>query len=119
MRVIVLSEEIYYIEKYKSSTEQYIPPTDVELEIESLNEEHFNTSVFDYDVSIVHISVPRYNPEGYFYSIPKLRKDVERALDHGRTVICIPETINFRPRVRQPGMSDQIGESIYGNARRQ
>lgn len=124
MRILILSETIYSSQGYGKST--YNPPLDIHLDVGDLNDEKLSFSVFDYDVSIVHISKPYYHTIGYYQNLPKLLQDSSIALEHGRSVICLPQSGNFRSeRLHEQGMSayewlknlgvelqDNVGEDI-------
>ena len=103
MRVLIISELIERNQRY--GTNRYVPPYDVELDTEGINDaEGFQASAFDYDVTIVHITMPMYHSIGYFENIPKLLKDAQLALKNGRTVICLPDSPTFIPeRLNQHG----------------
>ena len=92
LRVIILSERMINLGR------EYLPPSGVTLDIVNLNDaDGLAHSVFDYDVSIVHITKPRHHSIGYFQNLVKLHADAELALTNGRTVICLPASENFRP----------------------
>ena len=96
MRLLVLSESIYEIQRI--GEKKFIPPSDVQLDVGNLNnQEGLRYSVFDYDVAILHIHVARNNSLGYIRNIPKVAQDTLIALEHGRSVICLPRSPNFRP----------------------
>lgn len=105
MRVLILSEAIDHKQRFGKST--YKPPYDVHLDVGDLNvTDQFIFSVFDYDVSIVHIREPAYHTHGYYQNLPKILQDSLIALQHGRSVICLPESCNFISVLsRQEGMS--------------
>jgi hypothetical protein len=104
MRVLILSDTIW--SRQRRAESHYQPPYDVELDVSDLNEtDGFTFSVFDYDVSIVHILKPVYHTSGYYQNLPKLLQDSLIALEHGRSVICLPESSNFTSeRSRESGM---------------
>jgi len=106
MRVLILSETISSKQRYNES--KYTPPYDVHLDVADLNTENFKSTVFDYDVSIVHIEEPQYHSIGYFHNIPKLIQDSVISLQNGRAVICIPQSRSFRPE-----SSGQYSDPIY------
>jgi hypothetical protein len=94
MRLLILSSEIHDIQKYKEY--KFLIPGDIELTIESLfDSDAFKASLFDYDVSIIHIEYPRYNTIGYYNNLPKISEDFLIALKNGRSIICLPSTNNF------------------------
>lgn len=93
MRLLIVSETIWFMQH--PSEGAYDVPTDIQLDIGDLNDEHFNFSVFDYDVSIVHIRRPSSHTLGYYKNLPKLRQDSSLALEHGHSVICLPDSRNF------------------------
>lgn len=94
MRVLILSDTIRQAQEFGKSP--YHAPYDVQLDTGDLNEvEHFTFSVFDYDVSIVHIREPYYHTMGYYRNLPKLLQDSLLALEHGHSVICLPDSRNF------------------------
>lgn len=104
MRVLILSATIDDEQRGKSP---YQAPYDVHLDVGDLNQtEDFIFSVFDYDVSIVHIREPAYHTHGYYQNLPKLLQDSLIALQHGRSVICLPGSRNFISEIsRDKGMS--------------
>jgi len=107
MRVLILSETIDREQQFGKSP--YQAPYDVHLDVGDLNEtEGFFFSVFDYDVSIIHICEPSYHTSGYYQNLPKLLQDSLIALQHGRSVICLPESRDFTSEV-----SDREGMSAY------
>ena len=71
----------------------------------------FDWSVFDYDVSIIHITQHPNFSAGYYQNIPKLLKDARLALDQGRSVICLPDSKTFRPEAGRQGQTP--GDPIY------
>ena len=105
MRVLILSETIDHEQQFGKSP--YQAPYGVHLDVGDLNEtDHFIFSVFDYDVSIVHIREPAYHTHGYYQNLPKLLQDSLIALQHGRSVICLPESRDFTSEVsHEKGMS--------------
>jgi hypothetical protein len=113
MQLLIISAAIQDIQLYKSEV-RYVFPPDIQLDIGDLNDEDFNLSVFDYDVSTVHIRRPSYNTEGYYHSLPKLLQDSALALEHGRSIICLPDSVDFvsENRKRGSGMSayDWLGD---------
>jgi hypothetical protein len=76
----------------------------------------FASTIFDYDVSIIHITEPYHHTIGYYHNLPKILEDSVLALNNGRCVICLPQSRNFiSKRVNQEGMSAyQWLESIGG-----
>lgn len=108
MRLLILSEVIQ--RKQRSEKPAYTPPYDVHLDVGDLNEvDNFSFSVFDYDVSIVHITEPRHHTMGYYQNMPKLLQDSRIALEHGRSIICLPESRDFLSR----GSRNVGGMSAY------
>ena len=109
MRVLVLSEIISSMQA--ASKSPYYPPYGVKLDMGDLNNTPFTFSVFDYDVSIVHIPVPtvHYRTAGYYKNLPKLLQDSALALEHGHTVICLPHSHNFTSET----MDQKKGMSAY------
>jgi len=94
MRILILSDDINRMQAFGKSL--YHAPYDVQLDTGDLNEvEDFTFSVFDYDVSIVHIQEPYYHTMGYYKNLPKLLQDSLLALEHGHSVICLPHSRNF------------------------
>ena len=94
MRVLILSETISQMQAISES--RYNVPPGVQLDMGDLNEtEYFTFSVFDYDVSIVHIQESYYHTMGYYKNLPKLLQDSLIALEHGHSVICLPHSRNF------------------------
>lgn len=63
MRVLILSDTIDDTQAFGKSP--YHAPPDVQLDTGDLNEEDFTLSLFDYDVSIVHIQESPYHTIGY------------------------------------------------------
>ena len=97
MRVLILSESINY--QQRSEEGKYYPPYTVSLEIADPNKpDGLHYSIFDYDVSIVHISKPTHDTIGYYENLPKILHDTRVALEHGRSVICLPASENFMSR---------------------
>jgi len=97
MRVLILSDTIEHEQRVGKSP--YRAPYDVHLDVGDLNEtDNFIFSVFDYDVSIVHIHDIAWHTRGYYQNLPKLLQDSLIALQHGRSVICLPESPNFISR---------------------
>ena len=120
MRVLILSDTIDHIQKFDKSP--YLTPYDIQMDIGDLNEtEDFSYSVFDYDVSIVHIQEGPYHTLGYYKNLPKLQEDSLLALEHGKTVICLPHSRNFvSGRLDDRGMSayewlEQLGVKLQDN----
>ena len=108
MRVLILSDAIY--RGQQGSQSRYVPPADVQLDIGDLNRtEDFLFSVFDFDVSIVHIAKPYYHTIGYYTNLPKLQRDSLRALENGRSIICLPGSDNFTT-----SSGDRQGMTAYG-----
>jgi len=103
MRVLILSDS--RMREFGKSP--YQAPYGVKLDTGDLNEpEGFAFSVFDYDVSIVHIQESSYHTIGYYKNLPKLLQDSLLALKHGHSVICLPNSQNFiSERSRDKGMS--------------
>lgn len=125
MRLLILSEIIDWKQRYGKA--RYTPSYDVQLGVNDPNEtERFSPSIFDYDVSFVHITKPQYHTMGYYQNLPKILQDVTIALEQGRTVICLPQSLDFvSERLQEKGMSayewlrplgvelqDNIGEDI-------
>lgn len=88
MRVLILSDTISHDQAFSESPYRASP--DVQLDTGDLNDEDFNVSLFDYDVSIVHIEEEQYHTIGYYKNLPKLLQDSALALEQGRSVICLP-----------------------------
>jgi hypothetical protein len=110
MRILILSETIYGIQYRQSYKEWKIkPPSGIEIKVADPNDsERLFYSVFDYDVTILHITSGEYNTIGYFRNIPKIANDTSIALRHGRSIICLPQSKNFHPE-----RSREIGEPVY------
>jgi hypothetical protein len=107
MRLLILSESIQWTQSFGKA--KFEPPNDVHLAVGNLNDaDRFPYSVFDYDVAILHIHPSRYHSLGYFRNIPKVAVDTSTALEHGRSVICLPQSTNFRPE-----RDREIGDPIY------
>ena len=86
-----------------------MPPNDVRLDVGDPNQvDDFSYSLFDYDVAIIHIIESSNHSIGYYNNIPKLLKDTGTAVQHGRTVICMPESNNF---IAKSG--NEYGASVY------
>ena len=103
LRVIILSERWSHLGR------EYLPLSGVTLDIVDLNNaDGLAHSVFDYDVSIVHITRTRHHSIGYYKNLAKLRADAEVALTNGRTVICLPASQNFLPK-----RLNYSGEPVY------
>ena len=104
MRILILSDTIGDMQRFGKSP--YSAPYDVQLDTGDLNDEDFNFSLFDYDVSIVHIEEEQYHTIGYYKNLPKLLEDSALALEHGRSVICLPHSKNFiSKRLNEEGLS--------------
>lgn len=104
MRILILSDDINQMQAFDKSP--YHAPYDIQLDTGDLNTmEDFAFSVFDYDVSIVHICEPQYHTSGYYKSLPKLLRDSLLALEHGHSVICLPHSRNFISKGDEEGMS--------------
>ena len=97
MNLLILSEEI----KLKQSSEdtKYTPYSDVKIEVVDINSTRFIASVFDYDVTIVHVTKPRINTDGYYTHLPKLIDDSIIAVQNGRSIICLPSSEDFFPEL--------------------
>ena len=119
MRVLVLSEIISSMQA--ASKSPYHATYDIKLDMGDLNDTPFTFSVFDYDVSIVHIPEPSYRTRGYYKNLPKLLQDSVLALAHGHTVICLPHSHNFTSEMDQKkGMSayewlEELGVKLQDN----
>lgn len=105
MRVLILSDTINHKQHIKGLS--YVVPNDIHLDTGHLNEDSFSFSVFDYDVSIILISGHSNYSQGYYKNLPKLLQDSKIALEHGRTVISLPESDDFISfnSAKKPGMS--------------
>lgn len=106
MRVLILSDIISSTQAFGKSP--YHAPPDIQLDTGDLNKEVFTSSVFDYDVSIVHICEPTYHTIGYYKNLPKLLQDSILALEHGHCVMCLPDSRNFISK-----SLDERGMSAY------
>ena len=111
MRLLILSEGIKREQGYREP--RYSPPYDIHLDVGDLNQVNdrsgsFDFSTFDYDVAIVHISTPPYHSIGYYENLEKLLRDCQVSLEHGRTIICLPESQNFRP-----ARANNFGTPVY------
>lgn len=104
MRLLILSETIHHEQAF--SEVPYSPPYDVQLDTGDLSSTDFNFSIFDYDVSVVHIEKPSYHTIGYYENLPKLLRDCEIALKNGLTIMCLPESPSF--------VSERLGERGMG-----
>lgn len=94
MRVLVLSDNLG--SKWRYGEKPLRTSRDVIIDVGNLNDgEHFNSSVFDYDVSIIHIEKSHYHTLGYYANLPKLQKDTGLSLEHGNCIICLPNSTNF------------------------
>ena len=120
MRILILSNTIDRLQKYGESS--YSTPDDVQLDTGDLNNsENFTCSVFDYDVSIIHIDEGPYHTTGYYENLPKLLKDSALALEHGHSIICLPDSRNFTSkRLDRRGMLayewlEQFGVNLQDN----
>lgn len=101
MRLLIISEPIRDMQLRKEPP--YSFPYDIQPDIGDLNHGDFNFSAFDYDVSIVHIRVPYGHTLGYYKNLPKLLQDSSLALEHGRSIICLPNSIDFVSRNSKEG----------------
>ncbi|MFX0201789.1 MAG: hypothetical protein ACFFCW_37240 [Candidatus Hodarchaeota archaeon] len=111
MRLLILSEAITRIIQ-GADRPPYSPPKNVYLEVADPNTiHHFSHSLFDFDVSVVHIHPPRFNSIGYYHNIPKITQDAHIALSQGRTIICLPASMNFRPVLSE--RRGEKGEGVY------
>ena len=107
MRLLILSESIRLTQSFGKA--KFEPPNDVHLAVGNLNDaDSLPYSVFDYDVTILHIHPSRYHSLGYLRNIPKVAIDTSTALEHGRSVICLPQSKNFRPETDR-----ERGDPIY------
>lgn len=98
MRLLILSSRIDWTQRHEDYL--YHPPYSVRLDVGNLNDaDNFRFSLFDYDVSIVHVTKPSWpsTTEGYFKNMPKLLRDAKVALENGRSVICLPASESFNP----------------------
>jgi hypothetical protein len=109
MRLLILSESIDWTQRHEEYN--FVPPDEIHLVTGDLNNsEGTHYSVFDYDVAIIHIHPPRYGSTlGYHWNIPKVVTDSLVALKHGRSIICLPQSDNFRPEAH-----GKRGEPVYG-----
>lgn len=121
MRVLILSDTISGMQASYSES-RYHAPYDVQLDTGDLNDaEGFTFSVFDYDVSIVHIWESHYHTIGYYQNLPKLLQDSSLALEHGHSIICLPHSRNFiSERLDEKGMSayewlEHLGVELQDN----
>lgn len=107
MRILIISDTID--DRQRDGKSRYSAPYDVQLMTDDLTKtDDFTSSVFDYDVSIVHVEEPVYNTIGYYENLPKLLRDSSLALEHGHSIICLPHSRNFISK-----RSDQRGMSAY------
>ena len=120
MRLLIVSEEIE--RQQRVGKVKYTPPYDAYLEAGDLNSPFgFPFSAFDYDVTIVHIKEPQFNSIGYYDNLPKLLRDAKRALQNGRSIICLPQSRNFHSeRLNEKGMRayewiEQLGIKLEDN----
>jgi hypothetical protein len=113
MRILILSELIS--SKQRSEQLKIIPPSGVKIIIANPNDaQGLFYSVFDYDVTILHIIPGEYGSTiGYFMNIPKIANDTSIALKHGRSIICLPRSGNFLPE-----RHNKVGEPVYAWLRR-
>lgn len=104
MRVLILSDRISHQQRLAGV--KYQPAYDITVDVADLNDaDGFKSSVFDYDVSIVHITKPWHHSIGYYQHLPKLLADAKVALENGRTIICLPGSEDFRSeRLHERGM---------------
>lgn len=96
MRILIISADVYSIHRYWDDI-AYDPPSNVQLDIADPNQVSLKLSLFDYDVSVIHIQHPKSGDYGYYHNLPKIMADAKIALTHGRTVICLPQSKNFTP----------------------
>jgi hypothetical protein len=109
MRLLILSESIFREQRFGKIP--YTPPYDVDLDVGELNDpDGLAFSAFDYDVTVVHVINPEHHSIGYFLNIPKVSQDAKIALENGRSIICLPQSHNFRPE-RQRG--SELGAPVY------
>lgn len=114
MNVLILSNAIYSLQN--SSNPHYQCPDDIHVDFGDFASVHeFTFSVFDYDISIIHIVEPRWSTLNLYDSLPKLLDDSKRALEHGRSIICLPESNDFITESnRNRGMSAYEWLKILG-----
>jgi hypothetical protein len=121
MRLLILSDVVY--SKQHRDEPLYPPPYDIRLDVGNHYYAGLSSSIFDYDVSIVHITEPRNEgeKESYFQNISKIFRDSSIALEHGRTVICLPHSGDFAIsevsaykwlKGLQVGLLENLGEDI-------
>lgn len=107
MRLLILSESIEWDQN--NSDNKYVPPHQTYLDVGNPNEvDNFSYSLFDYDVSIIHIRKPNHHTIGYYENIPRFIEDTKIALRNGRTILILPDSKNFRTK-----RSNKYGPSVY------
>ena len=76
MRLLILSEQVERRHGYPDS--RFAPDNDVVLDVGNLGDQKaFEFSVFDYDVAIIHTTLPRYSTSAYYRNMPKLFSDTK------------------------------------------
>lgn len=102
MRLLILSCAISNKQRFDKSA--YSAPYDIHLKaVTPIGD--LSDSLFDFHVSIIHIE-SGYSGSYYYRSIPKILQDSRIALYQGRTIICLPQSKNFKPE--QEGVYDWL-----------
>ena len=102
MRLLILSCKIS--DKQRRDKPSYSAPYDVHLKaVTPIGD--LSDSLFDFDVSVIHIE-SGYSGPYYYRSIPKILQDSRTALYQGRTIICLPQSKNFKRE--QEGVYDWL-----------
>ncbi len=121
MRLLILSDAISRKQSPDKSP-YYIPPYDVHLEVGNPTQPDLSFSIFDYDVSVVHVEQGDSNAQSNFIgNTLKIFQDSLLALENGRTIICLPQSQDFAVGTRsaykwlahlQVELKDNFGEDI-------
>lgn len=107
MKILFLSEKISHQQTF--GNDKYLPPYNISIDFDDINNsDNFEFSIFDYDVSIIHINYPKHHTIGYFNNLPKISKDCKKALENGRTIILLPESKNFSTK-----FNNNYGPKVY------
>ena len=108
MRLLILSQSIRRMQR---EVPGYNAPWDVDLDIGQIGEidHRLDFTVFDYDVAIVHITGPYADTSGYSRDLPKFAQDCKTALEHGRTIVCLPGSREYQTK----SANGTLGPLVY------
>lgn len=110
MRLLIIFEKIHH--EQTVGKVPYRPAYDLHLETGKLRDD-FSLSVFDYDVTFVNIVETEDTPIQYYASLPKLVKDINRALDNGKIVVIFPGSRNFSTEKIRDYANNVYGEKVF------